>query len=65
MATGNPDGAEPETLSRTPHPGLKEAAEGLLRGHPYLALKGVRCDCRGGVLVLRGCLPSYHLKQVA
>jgi osmotically-inducible protein OsmY len=40
-------------------------AEGCLRRNPYLALKGVSCDCRDGVLVLRGCLPSYHLKQVA
>jgi hypothetical protein len=40
-------------------------AEALLRGNPYLALRSVSCDCRGGVLVLRGCLPSYYLKQVA
>jgi hypothetical protein len=40
-------------------------AEGRLRGNPYLALRDISCDCRGGVLVLRGCLPSYYLKQVA
>jgi hypothetical protein len=27
--------------------------------------KHVACDCREGVLVLRGCLPSYCLKQIA
>ena len=57
--------AEPATPSRTPQPGLRELAEGCLRRNPYLALKNVACDCRDGVLVLRGCLPSYYLKQVA
>jgi osmotically-inducible protein OsmY len=55
----------PATLTRTPRPGLKELAEGLLWRNPYLALKNVSCDCREGVLVLRGCLPSYYRKQVA
>ena len=58
----SPESAAP---SRPPHPGPKELAEGRLRRNPYLALKNVACDCRGGVLVLRGCLPSYYLKQVA
>jgi hypothetical protein len=40
-------------------------AEGCLRRNPYLALKNVSCDCRDGVLVLRGSLPSYYLKQMA
>jgi osmotically-inducible protein OsmY len=40
-------------------------AECCLRRNPYLAMKNVSCDCRRGVLVLRGCLPSYYLKQVA
>ena len=57
--------AEPATPARTPHPGLPELAEGCLRRNPYLALKNVACDCREGVLVLRGCLPSYYLKQIA
>ena len=42
-----------------------DVAERCLRGHPYLALKNVSCDWLGGVMVLRGCLPSYYLKQVA
>jgi osmotically-inducible protein OsmY len=40
-------------------------AESCLRRNPYLALKNVSCDGRDGVLVLRGCLPTYYLKQVA
>ena len=46
---------------------LAELAESRLRSNPYLALKNVSCEIapEGGVLVLRGCLPSYYLKQVA
>jgi hypothetical protein len=40
-------------------------AEGLLRAHCYLALQNISCDYREGVLTLRGCLPTYYLKQVA
>jgi osmotically-inducible protein OsmY len=65
MPGRNPASAEPATPTRTPHPGLQELAEGCLRRNPYLALKNVSCDGRGGVLVLRGCLPTYYLKQVA
>jgi hypothetical protein len=40
-------------------------AERGLRSSRYSALKHVSCDYQGGVLVLRGCLPSYYLKQIA
>jgi hypothetical protein len=42
-----------------------ELAERALCNSPYLALRNVACDCRDGVLTLRGCLPTYYLKQVA
>jgi hypothetical protein len=42
-----------------------EGAEHRLRCNPYLALKNVSCEYREGVLILRGCLPSYYLKQMA
>ena len=42
-----------------------DLAERALRSSPYLALRNVACDYRGGVLTLRGCLPTYYLKQVA
>jgi osmotically-inducible protein OsmY len=48
--------------------GAAERAEARLRSNPYLALKNVTCEDAsggGGVLVLRGCLPTYYLKQVA
>ncbi len=45
--------------------GIAEGAEIRLRGNSYLALKNVSCEYREGVLTLRGCLPSYYLKQMA
>jgi osmotically-inducible protein OsmY len=42
-----------------------EGAERCLRSNAYLALKNVRCEYREGVLTLRGCLPTYYLKQMA
>ena len=65
MPVLNQASAEPATPSRTPQSGLLELAEGCLRRNPYRTLKNVACDCRDGVLVLRGCLPSYYLKQIA
>jgi osmotically-inducible protein OsmY len=46
-------------------PGIAESAESRLRGNSYLALKNVSCDYHDGVLILRGCLPTYYLKQMA
>jgi osmotically-inducible protein OsmY len=43
----------------------KELAERRLRSNPYLALKNVSCDSLDGRLILRGCVPSYYLKQIA
>jgi osmotically-inducible protein OsmY len=45
--------------------GPADLAERALRSSPYLALRNVACDSRDGALVLRGCLPTYYLKQVA
>jgi osmotically-inducible protein OsmY len=45
--------------------GIDELAESRLRSNSYLALKNVSCELSHGRLVLRGCLPSYYLKQVA
>jgi hypothetical protein len=61
----NPARAARTTGTVNPRPAIADLAEGCLRRNPYLALKNVACDCRDGVLVLRGCLPSYYLKQVA
>jgi len=43
----------------------EELAERCLRSNSYLALKNISCECSNGVLVLRGCVQTYYLKQVA
>jgi hypothetical protein len=57
--------AGPVTPSLTPQASVQEVAERALRSSRYPALKAVSCDYRGGVLVLRGRLPTYYLKQMA
>ena len=47
------------------HMDLAEWAESRLRSNSYLALKNISCAFDDGVLTLRGCLPSYYLKQIA
>ena len=59
MPAPNPACAEGAT------PGVQELAQRRLGANPYLALRGVRCDYRDGVLTLRGCLPTYYLKPLA
>jgi hypothetical protein len=44
---------------------LIEMAEGCLRSNAHVIMKNVSCDYRDGVLVLRGSLPTYYLKQLA
>ncbi|MCA9124718.1 MAG: BON domain-containing protein [Planctomycetaceae bacterium] len=41
-----------------------EAGRRLQATH-YAALRGVSCEFHEGMLVLRGTVPSFHLKQVA
>ena len=62
--------AEPgECRACNAHPNSPAQPPGVGRGlpaaQPVSGLKNVACDCRDGLLVLRGCLPSYYLKQVA
>jgi hypothetical protein len=61
MLAVHPTGAEPDT----PRPDPQAVAERGLRSSRYPALKAVSCDYRDGVLVLRGRLPTYYLKQMA
>jgi hypothetical protein len=58
MSAVHPTGTEPD-------PDPQALAERRLRSTRYAPLKHVSCDYQGGVLVLRGCLPSYYLKQIA
>jgi len=57
--------SEPDRPSPDPPTSLQAVAEQALRSGPYPALKKLSCDYQGGVLVLRGCLPTYYLKQIA
>jgi osmotically-inducible protein OsmY len=44
----------------------REMAERCLRSNPHLALSNnISCEYVNGVVVLRGCLPTYYLKQLA
>ena len=55
-----------ESLDATPRSlGLAERAESQLRRNRHLARKNISCEFDGDVLILRGCLPSYYLKQLA
>jgi hypothetical protein len=65
MSAVQPTGTKPDTQSLRPKSNLQEEAERALRSGLYPALKKLSCDYRGGVLVLRGCLPTYYLKQIA
>ena len=65
MLAVHPTGTEPDTPSPDPQASPQAVAERALRSGPYPALKKLSCDYRDGVLVLRGCVPSYYLKQIA
>jgi hypothetical protein len=45
--------------------GIVEAARERLRDSPYGALGWISCECDDGVLLLRGHLSSFYLKQHA
>ena len=63
MLPSNP--IEPETEGQNSQARMIELTERCLHSNPYLALKNVSCDYHNGVLILRGCLPTYYLKQLA
>ena len=65
MLAVHPTGTEPDTQRPDPPASPQVVAERGLRSSRYSALQHVSCDYQGGVLVLRGCLPTYYLKQLA
>jgi osmotically-inducible protein OsmY len=46
-------------------PTITEMAMERLRDSPYKTMRRISCECRDGVLFLRGRLFSFHEKQVA
>jgi osmotically-inducible protein OsmY len=65
MITVQPPLSVPSAPARLGVRNVAEYAESRLRGNSYLALKNICCKYQDGILTLRGCLPSYYLKQVA
>jgi hypothetical protein len=53
------------TFLQEPLVDVVRLAQARLRNTPYSALRQVQCEITDGALVLRGCLPSYFLKQMA
>jgi hypothetical protein len=45
-------------------PEIEETLNLRLQRSSYLALRNIRCVCRNGAIVLRGCLPTHYLKQI-
>ena len=59
-----------QRISRTRHAGatngdVAKTAEKRFQSSPYVALRSIVCEFHEGVLVLRGQVPSYYLKQLA
>jgi osmotically-inducible protein OsmY len=44
---------------------IADIAQAALRRSSYFELHDISCEFSGGILTLRGCVPSYHLKQLA
>lgn len=55
----------PEQRMRRTPPALAAQAVARLQQAPYHDLRQVSCEARGGVLTLRGRVPTYYLKQIA
>jgi osmotically-inducible protein OsmY len=61
-----PNECGPVTIDDCPgRCGHRSSVERGLEASGYLALRQIQCDCRGGVLCLRGDVSSHYLKQVA
>ena len=44
---------------------IATAAMGCLQASPYHILRRISCDCKDGVLTLKGNLFSFYEKQIA
>ena len=45
--------------------GIALIAREKLQGSSYSGVKRISCQCRQGVLTLRGAVPTYSMKQLA
>ena len=55
--TTQPDVSAGKTVAATVQRRLSESS--------YAAMRGVTCECEDGILVLRGIVPSFNMKQLA
>jgi osmotically-inducible protein OsmY len=55
----------PASCPPTPALAIPQIAEHRLRNSSYWAVRTVSCDYHEGVLILRGRVSAYYLKQVA
>jgi len=53
------------TLTHLRQPAVADRVVRRLRQDQCLGNRDVTCEFYGGVLILRGCLPTYYLKQLA
>lgn len=42
-----------------------DTAAGIFRNSSYQSIRGLKCSFLDGVLTIEGCLPSFHLNQLA
>jgi carbon storage regulator len=63
LSMGRVDAMHPFTVMDAPT--IAEMAMQRLRDSPYKVMRRILCECRHGILFLRGRLFSLHEKQVA
>ena len=54
-----------QVLDTMEFPTIAEVAMGRLQDSPFTVLRRISCECKHGVLFLRGRLCTFHEKQVA
>jgi hypothetical protein len=64
-ASGPPTAQQPRPCCRLEDDGLRIAALKLLETSGYAALRHLRCEVTGAVVMVHGMAPSYFLKQMA
>ena len=51
-------------LARAPNPLLRKVTD-QFRGNTFPPLRAIRCEVRGDLVILRGQVPTFYLKQMA
>lgn len=64
-ASSSPAAPQPRDFCRLGDDALRIAALNLLQSSGYAALRRLRCEVTGAVVIVQGVVPSYYLKQLA